>query len=108
MTGSGIKKLGWHWTRKGWKRTPKHIQQVKKVPIPTKRRTRKKEGVASAPPRIKPPTFAEAREKAAERVRAISAPTPVPEAGKPTTRQLRRVWNGKYDDLAKPKPQGDA
>ena len=83
MTGSGLRKLGWHWTWKGWKRTPKRLLAVKKVPLPTKRKTRKKTGITPAVPREKLPTFAEARKLAAEQWRADSAPTPAPEAGKP-------------------------
>jgi hypothetical protein len=66
MTASGFQNTGWHWTRKGWKRTPKHLLAVKKVPLPTKRKTRKKTGITTAAPREKPPTFAEARKLAAE------------------------------------------
>ena len=102
MTGSGLRKLGWHWTWKGWKRTPKRLLAVKKVPLPTKRKTRKKTGITPAVPREKLPTFAEARKLAAEQWRADSAPTPAPEAGKPAARQTRRTWSGKYDDLTKP------
>jgi hypothetical protein len=101
VTGDGLKKLGWHWTRKGWKRTPKHLLAVKKVPLPTKRKTRKKAGITTAAPREKPPTFAEARKLAAGQGRADSAPTPAPEAAQPAQRQTRRAWSGKYDDLGK-------
>jgi len=33
MSQGGLKKLGWYWTRKGWKRSPKHLLAVKKVPL---------------------------------------------------------------------------
>jgi hypothetical protein len=102
MTASGFQKTGWHWTRKGWKRTPKRLQQVKKVPLPTKRKTRKKAGITKATPREKPPTFAAARKLAAGQGRADSAPNPTPEAAKPATPPPRRVWSGKYADLTKP------
>ena len=102
MTGDGLRKLGWHWTRKGWKRTPKHLLAVKKVPLPTKRKTRKKTVITAAAPKEKPPTFAEARKLAVEQGRADSAPTPAPEAAKPAARQMRQAWHGKYDDLTKP------
>ena len=102
MTQSGLRKLGWHWTRKGWKRSPKHLLAVKKVPSPTKRKTRKKARIDPAMPKEKPPTFAEARKLLAEQGRAVSAPTPAPEAGKPATRPMRQAWSGKYDALTRP------
>src|SRR5271155_2318653 len=101
MTGSGLKKLGWHWTRKGWKRTPKHLQAVKKVPLPTKRKTRKKARIDPAAPKEKPPTFAEARKLLAEQGMADSAPPPLPEAATPATRPMRQAWSGKYGALTK-------
>ncbi len=102
MNGGGLRKLGWHWTRKGWKRSPKHLLAVKKVPLPTKRKTRKKVRITTAPPTEKPLTFAEARKLAVGQGRADSAPIPAPEAEKPATRQTRRAWSGKYADLTKP------
>jgi hypothetical protein len=84
---SGFQKTGWHWTRKGWKRTPKHLLAVKKVRLPSKRKTRKKAGITPATPTEKP---------------ADSAPVPAPEAEKPATRPPRTAWSGKYDDLTKP------
>ncbi len=102
MTGGGLRKLGWHWTLKGWKRSPKHLLAVKKVPLPTKRKTRKKVRITAAAPTEKPLTFAEARKLAVGQGRADSAPTPAPEAEKPATRQTQRAWSGKYDDLTRP------
>jgi hypothetical protein len=102
MASSGFQKTGWHWTRQGWKRTTKRLQQVKKVPLPTKRKTRKKAGITPATPTEKPPTFAQARKLAAEQSRADSAPTLPPEATKPAPHQTRRTWSGKYADLTKP------
>jgi hypothetical protein len=99
----GLRKVGWTWTRNGWKRIPRSLRRVKKVPLPSKHRTRKAQ-VSAAKPREKPPTFAEAREQAAEQGRAVSAPTPAPKAGKPTPRQPRKAWGGKYADLAPPAP----
>jgi len=100
-SGIGFQKTGWHWTRKGWKRSPKHLLAVKKVPLPTKRKTRKKAGINPATPREKPPTFAEARKLLAEQVSADSAPTPLPETAPPATRPMRQAWSGKYDALTK-------
>ena len=102
MASSGLRKLGWHWTPKGWKRTPKHLLAVKKVRLPSKRKTRKKAAITPATPTEKPPTFAQARKLAVEQGRADSAPVPAPEAEKPATRPPRKTWSGKYDDLAKP------
>src|SRR5271163_2158847 len=98
-SGIGFQKTGWHWTRKGWKRSPKHLLAVKKVPLPTKRKTRKKAGINPATPREKPPTFAEARKLAVEKGMVDSAPIAPPSLTKPAPRQLRKAWSGKYDDL---------
>ena len=102
MTAEGFQKAGWHWTRKGWKRTPQRLQLVKKIAPPTKRRRLKKVPVTPADS-TKPPTFAEARKLAAEQGRAVSAPTPPPKAAKPATPPPRRSWSGKYADLDRPK-----
>ena len=57
-------KLGWHWTAKGWKRTPKHLKTVKKIAKPPTRKTRKMERVAAA--KVEDvPTFQQARKLAA-------------------------------------------
>jgi hypothetical protein len=77
MTRDCMKKLGWHWTRKGWKRTPRHLQQVKTVPLPTKRKTRKLRRIS--PPKPKPEkqeatTAPEAQNLTVEQGRADSAP----------------------------------
>ena len=97
MTASGFQKTGWHWTRKGWKRTPKHVQTVKKI-APVKKR-RRKQTPAKAAERQRAPTFAEARRKAVEQGRAESAPNPPAEAAPPAQRPPRRAWSGKYDEL---------
>jgi hypothetical protein len=101
MKAGAFNKTGWHWTRKGWKRTPKHLQGVKKIAKPTKRRPFKKIPVQPAE-RDQLPTFAEARKLAAEKGRAESAPTPAPEADKPASAPPRRAWGGKYSDLTPP------
>ena len=100
MTG-GFNKTGWHWTRKGWKRSPKHCLSVKKVPSSTKCKTRKKVRITPAAP-----SFAKARELAAEQGRAVSAPIPAPpafagagSAEKAAQPLPRRAWSGKYADL---------
>ncbi len=43
MTG----KMNWHWTAKGWKRIPQRLTGVKKIPMPPKRKTRKRVRVAA-------------------------------------------------------------
>ncbi len=98
MQAGGIKKASWHWTRAGWKRSPKRLQTVKKIAAPTKRRSFKRVVVQPASAE-KPPTFAEARKLAAEQGMAESAPTPAPEAATRATRPPRRAWGGKYDAL---------
>jgi hypothetical protein len=105
MTGSGFQKTGWHWTRKGWKRTPKHLQKVKKVPVPSKRRFLKRVQVAAAQGE-KVPTFAETRKSTAEQPKPVSAPTPATDATQLATGQPRKPWLGKYDDLHHPPEQG--
>jgi hypothetical protein len=102
MTQGEFRKVGWTWTARGWKRIPRRLQQVKKVPMPPPRKIRKKQGIGAAIPKTRPPTFAEARKLTVEQGRADSAPTPAPEIAARMTPQIRRAWNGKYDDLAKP------
>ena len=101
MTPGGFNKTDWHLTRQGWKRIPKHLLAVKKVPLPAKRKTRKKARIDPATPKEKPPTFAEARKLALEQGRADSAPTPLPETAPPATCPMRQAWSGKYDALTK-------
>lgn len=100
-------KADWHWTRKGWKRTPKHMRHGKLVPKVRKHRYRKKQTVEDAVKGEKPPTYAMARKLAAEKAKAVSAPTPAPVAKKPTTRKPRVAWHGKYNTLTPPKPEAD-
>jgi hypothetical protein len=56
-------------------------------------------------PRRQPKTRlgAKPEKKAKEQGGEFSAPTPAPKGGPLTTRQPRRAWHGKYDDLAPPK-----
>jgi hypothetical protein len=101
----GLRKVGWTWTaRNGWKRIPRSLRRVKKVPLPSKHRTRKKLMVSPAEPRAKKPKTAKATELAAGQGRADSAPIPAPKAGAPAPRQPRKAWSGKYADLAPPAP----
>jgi hypothetical protein len=94
-------KVGWIWTRAGWKRVPLRLRRVKKVPMPSKHRTRKLFMVMKpAEPKAKKAKPAlEAPQIAAGQGRAVSAPTPAPKPEKPVLRQIRRAWSGKYDEL---------
>ena len=95
----GLGKVGWVWTKAGWKQTPKRLQAVKKVATPPKRRPFKKVAIKPAE-RHSVPTFAEARKLAVEQGMAVSAPIPAPEATTPAMHPPRRAWGGKYDQLA--------
>jgi hypothetical protein len=96
-----LRKLGWVWSRKGWKKVPRRMRQVKAVPLPSKRKTRKIRRISPPAPRPEAPEIAQ------EQGRAVSAPIPTPKAAQPTARPLRRAWSGKYNDLSKP-TEGDA
>jgi hypothetical protein len=99
----GLRKVGWTWTaRNGWKRIPRSLRRVKKVPLPSKHRTRKKLMVSPAEPKAKKTKTAKAPELAAEQGRADSAPILAPNADKAAPRQPRKAWAGKYADLAPP------
>jgi hypothetical protein len=102
MTRGARRKVGWTWTVKhGWKRIPRSLRRVKKVPLPSKHRTRKKLMVSPAEP--KAAKSAKAPKIAMEQGRADSAPIPALKAGK--SRQPRKAWGGKYADLAPPATQ---
>jgi hypothetical protein len=100
-------KVGWIWTRAGWKRVPLRLRRVKKVPMPTKHRTRKLLMVMKpAEPKAKKPRLrqgsggqAETPEMAVGQGRAVSAPTQPPKDENLAQRQIRRAWSGKYDEL---------
>ena len=91
MKRGSLRKHGWVWTKHGWKKAPQRLRRVKRVPLPSKKQTKKIR-------RIAPP---EARQIVQEQGRAVAAPTPQPQAAKPTPRPPRRAWHGKYADLAK-------
>ena len=98
MKYRAARKVGWIWTRAGWKRVPLRLRRVKKVPMPGKHRTRKLFVVKPAEPKARKPKPVEAPNLAVERGRTVSAPTaPKPEIL--AVRQIRRVWGGKYDEL---------
>ena len=87
MKAGDFNKAGWHWTRKGWKRTPKRLQTVKKV---AKRRPHKKVPVKPADG-TNPPTHAEAKNLLAEHGKGVSAPTPAPDSTAPAVRQYQEL-----------------
>jgi hypothetical protein len=78
MTGGASRKVGWTWTRQGWKRIPRRLRQVKAVPLPKKRKTRKLRRISPAEPKPEQPEATEAPNLAAEQGRAESAPTLAP------------------------------
>jgi hypothetical protein len=87
-------KLGWHWTAKGWKRTPKHLKTVKKIAKPPTRKTRKMERVAAA--KVDDvPTFQQARKLAAAKLADAQFMAAV-------VKDVRRRRLGSYDALGKP------
>jgi hypothetical protein len=95
MKGGSLRKLGWVWTSKGWKKVPRRLLRVKRVPLPSKKQTKKICRI------VPPATRPEARQIAQEQGRAVSAPTLQPQAVKPAPRPPRRAWQGKYADLGK-------
>jgi hypothetical protein len=105
MSGGALKKVGWTWTRNGWKRIPRRLRQVKKVPLPKKRKTRKLRRISPAEPKPEKPSTDKAPNLTAEQGRADSAPTPAPKVEKSAPRKPRQTWGGKYADLSKPEPK---
>src|SRR5271166_301085 len=98
MTRSGMQKIGWTWTRKGWKRIPRRLLGVKPVPMPPKKRkTRKLRRISPASPKPETAIHVKPRKIAVEQGRADSAPTLAPKLENLATRQPRRAWGGKYD-----------
>ena len=108
MKYRAARKVGWIWTRAGWKRVPLRLRRVKKVPMPSKHRTRKLFIVKPATPKAGKPKPAEAQNLAVAQGRAVSAPTLAAKTGQPTTRKARQTWGGKYDALAPTKDEGRA
>jgi hypothetical protein len=86
-----IDKKNWRWTAKGWKRIPQRLTSGKKIAMPPKRKTRKRERVAAAPV-DEVLTFFQARKLAAAKLAADAFLTSiVKDAGR------RRL--GHYADL---------
>jgi len=107
MKYRAARKVGWIWTRAGWKRVPLRLRRVKKVPMPSKHRTRKLFILKPATPKAqKAKPVLKAPNLAIEQGMAVSAPIQAPKAGQPAVRQPRRAWGGKYDDLAPPEQKG--
>ena len=99
MKYRAARKVGWIWTRAGWKRVPFRLRRVKKVPMPSKHRTRKLFIVKPAEPKAKKAAPVEAPKIAAEQGRSVFAPHVAPKPENFAVRQIRRVWGGKYDEL---------
>jgi hypothetical protein len=105
MTGGASRKVGWTWTRQGWKRIPRRLRTVKLVPVPKKRKTRKLRRIVSVELKPEQPETTEAQNLTVEQGRADSAPTPAPKPGQPAPRKPRQAWGGKYADLSPPEPK---
>jgi hypothetical protein len=92
---------GWVWTSQGWAKKPRRLRRARSAAKPTSRKKRRIRRISAAVPTPQRPAEAEAPQVASGRGRAGSAATPAPEAATPAPRSPRRVWSGKYDDLAK-------
>lgn len=86
---------GWVWTSQGFAKKPRRLRPAKSALKPIKRRKRRSRRIIAAAPKPQRPVEAEAPQIANAQGGADSAPTPAP------PRSPRRVWSGKYDDLAK-------
>lgn len=86
MTADDMRKAGWTWTRKGWKRRPRRLQSVKARPMPTKnKKPRKIRRVHEIDKATAKPVFL-----TVEQGRADSAP-PSPEATTPAPREYAQL-----------------
>jgi hypothetical protein len=88
--GKGIfRKVGWTWTRQGWKPIPRRLLGVKLVPMPKKRKVRKLRRVSPACPKAEKLIRAEPQNLPAES-EELSAPNPAvrgrPRPQRPTDR----------------------
>jgi hypothetical protein len=98
MVAEGIKKAGWRWTKQGWKRRPRRTRKEKVTSSPSQ--PLPSEGVSlTPPPKEKRPTFKEARRIAAEKAKAAAARDAAAEVEKRASREPRKAWHGKYDQL---------
>jgi hypothetical protein len=91
------RRRGWVWTSQGSQKKPRRMRRVKSVPKPSRRRKRRVRRISTAVRKSATPVGAEAQQVAKERDGTDSALTAAP---KPAPRSPRRVWSGKYDDLA--------
>ena len=92
----GFRKVGWTWTRQGWKRVPRRMLAVELVPMPKKRKTRKLRRISPASPKPETPIRAAPPKTAVGHGRADSAPTLAPKPETPVLRQMRMA----YDELS--------
>ena len=92
---------GWRWTSQGWQKKPRRMRRVKSLAKSTKRKTRRARRISPTASKPQRPIEAQAQQIAETRGRADSAPAAAPEAATPAPRSPRRVWSGKYNDLAK-------
>ena len=87
MTRGGLRKVGWTWTRQGWKRVPRRLLAVKLVPMPKKRKTRKFRRISPAAPKVKsrPAPEPQNRQRAGQggfpRLPSCTRPLPYTETG---------------------------
>jgi len=108
MTSGALRKVGWTWTRQGWKRIPRRLQTVKLVPVPRKKRKAPKlRRINLASPKPETPIIVEAEKTATSALEAVSAPTLAPKLEKPIPRQPRTAWGGKYAALTPLEPRND-
>lgn len=87
MTADDMRKAGWRWTKKGWTRKPRRIERVKAAPMPAKRKPRKIRRIHE----IDKATADKPHFLTVQQGRALSAPTPAPEAETPAPREYAQL-----------------
>jgi hypothetical protein len=105
MKYRAARKVGWIWTRTGWKRVPLRARRVKKSEqAPDAQAVNCETGGAESQ---KDPSSPRLRRAGQTR---LGSPTNRRGAGEgsfrkpetPVLRQIRRAWSGKYDELTPP------
>jgi hypothetical protein len=76
---------------KAWKRRIARVVRAKKPPTPRKRKGLSTVVIPPKPPKVKPPTHAEAKSLLAEHGKAVSAPTLAPESATPAARAYKEL-----------------